>query len=111
MSDRFDQLDRPVHRMNFSPAHLDGAGQSASRTIAFRALLGCHFAGPGRLNHAAQSLADFVSRNLDLVVVRCPWSLLDGLDLGSNICCLLENSSELFFQFCLLRVHAILPVT
>lgn len=109
MSDRFDQLDRPVHRMNFPPAYLHLTGLPTVGTIAFGALLGCHVASPARLNHAAQSLANFVGRDFDSVVVRRPRALLDGLKLAGNISRLLENSGEFFFQYCLFRVHAILP--
>jgi hypothetical protein len=110
MSGRFNQLNRAVHRLNFPLAYLDGTRQPALGTITFGALLGCHFAGPTRLNHAAQSLADFVGRDLNLVVVRRPRPLLDGLDLGGDVRCLLEDSGEFLFEFCLFRVHAILPV-
>ena len=109
MSDRFDQPDRAVHRLNFPPAYLDGTRHSALGTITFGALLGCHFAGTTRLNHAAQSLADFVRRDLDLVVVRRPRPLLDGLNFASNVSCLLEDFGEFLFEFFLFRVHAILP--
>jgi len=97
--------------MNFPPAYLDGARQPALGTIAFGTLLGCHFAGPTRLNHAAQSLAGFVGRDLDLIVMWGPCPLLDGLDLGSDIGCLFENPVEFLSEFCLFRVHAILPGT
>ena len=36
--------------------------------------------------------------------------LLKGLDLGGDIRCLSEDFGEFFFEFCLVRVHAILPV-
>jgi hypothetical protein len=109
MSDCFNQPDRAVHRLNFPLAHLHGTRSSTAGTITFSALLGCHFAGPIRLNHAAQSLAHFVGRDLNLVVVRRPRPLLDGLDLGGNISRLFEDFAEFFFEFCLFRVHAILP--
>ena len=109
MGDRFDQLDRTVHRMNFPLVRLDTARSTTGRTIAFGMLLSCHLAGPARLNQAAQSLANFVGGEFDLVVVRCPRTLLDSLDLAGNVRCLFENFSKFLFQFCLLRVHAILP--
>ena len=91
MSDRFDQLDRTVHRMNFPPIYLGAARSPTVGTIAFGALLGCHFASPIRLNHPAQSLAYFMGGYFDLVVVWRPRTLLDGLDLTRNVSCLLEN--------------------
>jgi hypothetical protein len=54
-------------------------------------------------------MANFVGRDFDLVVVRCRRPLLDGLNLAGNISSLLEDFGEFFFQFCLFRVHAILP--
>ena len=109
MSDRFDQLNWTVHRMNFPLAYLHATSLSTVGTITFGALPGCHFAGPVRLNHAAQPLANFVGRDLDLVVVRRRRPLLHGLDLAGNVSCLFEDFGEFFFEFCLFRVHAILP--
>lgn len=109
MSDRFDQFNQSVHRMNFPLAYLHLTGLSTVGTIAFEALPGCHIAGPVRLNHTAQSLANFMSRDFDLVVVRRPRALFDGLKLAGNISRLLENFGEFFFQCRLFRVHAILP--
>ncbi len=109
MSDRFDQPDRAVHRMNFPLAYLHATRSSTVGTITFAALLGCHFAGPARLNHAAQSLTNFVGRDFDLVVVRRRRPLFDGLNLAGNVSCLLEDFGKFFFEFCLFRVHAILP--
>jgi hypothetical protein len=95
--------------MNFPLVYLDATTLSAVGTSTFRVFLGGHFAAPVRLNHPAQPLTDFVSRNFDLVVVRRPRPLLDGLDLGRDISRLIEDFGEFFFELCLFRVHAMLP--
>jgi hypothetical protein len=53
MSDRFDELDRAIHRVDFPLVDLDAAGSSTIGTVDFDALLGCHVAGPVLLNHPA----------------------------------------------------------
>ncbi len=109
MSDRFDQLNRAVHRLNFPLAYLDATRSPTVGTIAFGLLPGCHFAGSACLNHATQLLSHFVGRDFDLVVMRRLRPLLDGLDFAGDICRLFEDLGKFLFEFCLFRVHAILP--
>ena len=111
MSDRFDQLDRAVHRLNLPLAYLGATRPPTIGTITFGLLPSRHFAGSACLNHATQSLADFVGRDFDLVVMRRLRPLLDGLDFAGNVCRLFEDFGEFLFEFCLFRVHAILPET
>jgi hypothetical protein len=66
----FDQIDWPVHRMDFAAFGLDVAELAAVAALDLGLLLGSRLAGSRRLNHPAQTLANFVSRQLDLVVVR-----------------------------------------
>jgi hypothetical protein len=99
MSYRFDQLQRTVHRMNFPLVDLDAARSSTGGTIAFGALPSCHFAGPTRLNHATESLANFMRGDFDLIVVRRPRTLLGGLDLAGYISRLFENFGKFLFEF------------
>jgi len=65
--------------MHLASLGLDSAGLPASGTVDVRGLFRRHVTGPGRLNHAAQLLTDVVRRQLDLIVVRRPFSLLHGL--------------------------------
>ena len=95
--------------MNLSLIDLDGPGMPTAGAIAFRGVFGCHFTSPTRLNHAAQSLANFVSRYFNLVEMRRPRALFDSLDLAGNVSRLLEDFCQFFLEFCLFRVHAILP--
>jgi hypothetical protein len=108
MSHGFDQFDWPVHRMDFATLGLHTAGLPAVRTLDLDLLLGSDVSGSRRLNQLAQTLADFVSRNLDLVVVRRPRPLLGSLQLGRNLRGLFQQFGEFLFQMSLLRVHAIL---
>ena len=109
MSDRFDQLDRAVHRMNFPPIYLDATRPPTVGAVDFGSLLGGHIASSAGLDHAAESLSDFVGGDFDLIVVRRGGPLLDGLDLTGDIRCLFEDFDEFFLESCLFRVHAILP--
>jgi hypothetical protein len=109
MSNRFDQFDRAVHRVNLPLFDPDVASLLAVGASDFGRLLSRHFAGPVRLNHAAKSLANFMRRAFDLVVMRRPRPLLDGLDLAGNIGCPFENFRQISFESCLFRVHAIPP--
>jgi hypothetical protein len=108
MSDRFDQLDRTIHRMHFSPVDLDATGTPTVGAITFGALVGRDFADAARLNQAAQTLAHFVGRDFNFVIVGRPRTLLHRLNLAGYICGLLENFSKFFFECYLFRVHAIL---
>lgn len=107
MGNCFDQLDRAVHRMNLPLVDLDAARSSTVGTINFGRLIGCHFAGPVRLNQAAKSLANVVGGQFDLIIMRRPRSLLDGLDLAGDFGCPFENFHQISFESCLFRVHAI----
>ena len=109
MGDGFDQIDRAIHRMNFPLVDLDAAGSSTAGTVDFYALLRCDVAGPVLLNQPAQSLANFVRRHFDIVVVRRPSPLLRSLDLAGDVGGPFETFGEFSFEFCLFRVHAILP--
>jgi hypothetical protein len=108
MSHGFDQLDWPVHRMDLAAFGLDIAVLPAVGTLDSDVLFGSHLAGSRRLNQPAQALANFVSRHLDLVVVRRPRPLLSRLQLGGDLGGLFQQIGEFLFQLSLLRVHAIL---
>ena len=95
--------------MDFPLAYLNAARPAAVGTSTFRIFPGGHFASPVRLNHSAQPLTDFVGRDFDLVIVRRPRPLLDGLDLGGHISRLIEDFGEFLFEICMFRVHAMHP--
>ena len=94
--------------MNFTLVDLHTTGSPTVGALAFGLLLSSHFAGPARLNHATESLTNFVGGYFDLVVVRRHRSLLESLYLASYIRSLFENFGKIFFQFHLFRVNAIL---
>jgi hypothetical protein len=71
--------------MHLASLGLDSAGPPAVGTINVRGLFRRHVTGPGRLNHAAQLLANIVSRQFDLIVVRRPFTLLHGLQLSRDL--------------------------
>ena len=109
MSHGFDQFDWPDHRMDLAAFGLHAAVLPALGTLDLGLLLGSHLAGSRRLNQPAQTLANFVSRHLDLVVVRRPRPLLGGLQLSGDLGSLFQQNGEFLFLMSLLRVHAILP--
>jgi len=108
MGDWFGQLDRTVHRMDFPLVDLHVTRLSTVGAIAFGLLPSSHFAGPACLNQATESLANFMGRYFDLVVVRRHRPLLESLNPAGNLRSLLKNFAKFFFQFHLFRVHAIL---
>jgi hypothetical protein len=95
--------------VNLPLVYLDVARSPTVGAIDIGVLLGCHFAGPTRLNHAAKSPANFVGGHFDLIEMRRPRSLFDSLDLAGNIGCPFENFRQISFESCLFRVHAIPP--
>jgi hypothetical protein len=109
MSNRFDQLDRAIHRVNLPLFDLDLARSSTVGANDFGRLFGRHFTGPVHLNHAAKPLANFVRRAFDLVVMWRPRPLFSSLDLTGNVGCPFEDFCQISFEPYLFRVHAIPP--
>lgn len=98
MSDRLDQFYRPVHRQNLAFARRHTAGAAAIGTGLLVGLLGSHIAGPTRLNQPAQTLADLMRGNLDLIIMGRPSTLLQGLQLSGHRRSLLQQIGQPLFQ-------------
>ncbi len=111
MGDGFGQSDRPVHRMNVAAIRLDGARLPAVGTLDRRRLIGGDVARSCGLNHLTQPLLRFVGGNLDLIVMRRPRPLLDGLNLASHVGGPFENFGEFLFEFDQFRIQAFLLET
>jgi hypothetical protein len=69
-------------------------------------MLQSHIGGPSGLNHLAQSLANFVGRDLNLIEMGRAGALLSGLDLGGHASGLLQQIGKFFIQQVLFRIHA-----
>jgi hypothetical protein len=81
---------------------------AAVGTVHSPGLLQSHIGGSGGLDHLAQSLANFVGRDLDLIEMRRAGALLLGLDLGGHVGGLLQQINKFFIQQLLFRVHAMI---
>ncbi|MFG0291420.1 MAG: hypothetical protein ACF8CQ_24865 [Rhodopirellula sp. JB044] len=108
MSNRFGQFDGAVHRVDLPPGRFDAALLATVRTLHLPSLLESHIGGPCGLNHLAQSLANFVGGNLDLIEMGRPDTLFFCLDLGGHLSGLLQQIGKFFIQQVLIRIHAMI---
>jgi hypothetical protein len=102
----FEQLDGPIHAVDFTTTGFDAARLSALGAIHIGDMPDRNILISGGLNHAAELLPDLVSGDLDVVVVRRPGALLLSLDFRSHLSSLLQQIGKFFIQTCLLRIHA-----
>jgi hypothetical protein len=106
MGNRFGQLDGAVHRVDLPLGRFHAAVLAAVGTPDLWGMLQSHIGGSGGLNHLAQSLPNFVGRDLDLIEVRRSRALLSGLNLGGHVSGLLQQIGEFSVQLVLIRIHA-----
>lgn len=92
--------------MQLASLGLDSASPPAVRTVDVCGLFRRHVTGSGHLNQAAQLLTDVMSQQFDLIVVRCPLTLLHGLQLSRDLGSFFQQISQLLFQSNLSRIHA-----
>ncbi len=92
--------------MDFPRFRLHPALPPAIRTSRVRQASRHHFPRPLTLNHPAQPLAQRMRRQLDLIVVWRPTSLLDSLKLRRHRRRLLQQIFQLFLQTIPIRIHA-----
>ncbi|WP_253155889.1 hypothetical protein [Stieleria tagensis] len=106
MGNRFGQLDGAVHRVDLPPRRFYPALLAAIGTLDSLALFQRHIGRPGGLDHLTQTLAHFVRRDLDLIEMGRPRTLLLSLHLGGHLSGLLQQIGEFFIQLILIRIHA-----
>lgn len=92
--------------MHLASLGLDSASPPALGTIDLREMFRRKVTGPGRLNHAAQLLTNVVSWQFDLIVVRCPFTLLHRLQPSRDLGSFFQQISQFLFQSNLSRIHA-----
>lgn len=92
--------------MHFPPGRCHAALPPAARTRRVRQASRRHFPRPLALNQPAQTLAQGVRRQLDLVIVRSSTPLLESLQLRRHRRRFLQQKFQLLLQSILLRIHA-----
>jgi hypothetical protein len=108
VGNRFGQFDGAIHRVDLPPGRFDATGLAAVGTLHLPGVFQSYIGGPCGLNHLAQTLANFVGGNLDLIEMGRPGALLLGLDLGRHVSGLLQQIGEFSIQQVLIRIHAMI---
>jgi hypothetical protein len=106
MSNRFQQLQRAIHRVNLPRIRFHGALPSAVGTGGVMQLSNRHFPRSLGLDHPAELLPQGVGGQLDLIVVRCLAALIQGLQFRSHRGRVLQQNVQLFLQPSAIRIHA-----
>ena len=107
MSDRFGQFDWAIDRTDLAWFDLDAALFFAVRTINAAELGESNFASPLFLDGPAESLAQGVSGQFNLIEMRHLIALLKGLNFRRRLGGLFEVMFEFFLELCFGRIHAI----
>jgi hypothetical protein len=91
MCNVFDEFDKPVLRMDSPSFCLYTTPLVTVGTRHFERVLGCHVAEASLLHHLTETLTDGMCVRFDLVIMRSARTLLDRLDLGTDVSGVFEN--------------------
>lgn len=110
MGNRFGQFNGAIDRCHRPRFDLDSTLLFAVGTVHPAEIFQGDLAGSFFLDGAAESLAQCVSGQFDLVEVWDAVALLKGLDLHRNLGGLFEVVLKFFFELRFSRVHAIISI-